>query len=496
MKKTFIYLFSILMMATVVGCNPKNTPSEPSGTDTTNVDTGKTNFGPVVEATFPMKHIIEEFTGEDCGYCPYGMDCVSEFMGNDQNWILLMHHAGYDDDHFTIAGSKKISKKLGVNGAPTISVDRNKNIYNKSLTFHPGYLPNVNKSKIATETYVSTVIQNNYDAASRQLTVTVSGQIGKAVDSIELMLTVVVKESGMIDYQADYYNTYEGWQEFRHVSAARVFLTDPFGDKIQPTQDKDGRLLYTAEYTTTLNDAWVADNCAVVAFVSEGLKPIVQVEEQPVVAGTQGGRDIEHEGITAVPVSENYPEPDNGNGPFDYYTDADNIAFNVSYARYTPYSNYGFNFWQMMAYNENITINCENTQCVPFAYIYIFTETTQTAIPTGEYPINGTMQPGTVWAGYRDDSKYEVDGSVLYFTSKTYFEQNYLVPAAKWLIASGTLTVRENGWTLTGTTRGGKTVSMSGGAIQNGGRAQAPARMIQNRPMGFEGEFKRLSFVK
>lgn len=492
MKKSFIYLFSILMMATVVGCNPKNTPSEPEGqpTDTTNQPTL-----PVVEATFPMKHIIEEFTGQDCGYCPSGMEYTHEFMGADPNWILVMHHSGYKDDHFTIAGSSKVCSKLKVNGAPTISVDRNKNIYNKSLTFHPGYLPNVNKSKIATETYVSTVIANTYDAASRQLTVTVTGQVGKA-DAPELFLTVIVKESGMVDYQADYNHTYEGWQEFRHIAAARAFLTAALGDSIRLTQDKEGRLIYTAEYTTTLADSWNAENCAVIAFVAEGNMPIVQVEEKPVVEGTRGGSDIEFGGITAVPVGPNYPEPDNGNGPFDYYTEADNFNMTTSYAQYTPYTNYGFNFWQMMAYNESTTVNCENTQCVPFAYIYLFTETSQTAITPGEYPINGTMQPGTVWAGYRDDEHYEVDGSMFYLTSKSYFDQGYLVPAARWLIASGTLTVRENGWTLTGTTYGNKTISMSGSTIQNGGRAQAPARMIGNRPMGFESEFKRLSFVK
>lgn len=494
MKKSFIYLFSILMMVTVVGCEPKNTPNSPEDnpTDTTtNNDPSK----PVVEATFPMKHIIEEFTGQDCGYCPYGMDCVHSFMGTDTNWIVMMHHDGYKEDHFTIAGSSAICKKLGVSGAPTISIDRNKSIYNNSLTFHPGYLGNVNKNNIAKETYVSTVINNTYDAASRQLKVNVSGQVGKA-DAPQLMLTVIVKESGMIDYQADYYGSFEGWEEFRHISAARAFLTAGLGDSIKLTQDAEGRLLYNAEYTITLNDNWVAENCAVVAIVANGLKPIVQCEEKPVVAGTDGGRSIQHGGITAVPVSDNYPEPDNGYGPFDYFTAASTIPFTTSFAQYTPYAQYNFNYWQMMVYNDNLTINCENTTCIPFAYIYLFTETSQTTIPVGEYPINVTMEPGTVWAGFRNDEEYEISGSTLYFTSQAYFNQGYLVPAAEWLIASGTLTVTNTGWTLVGQTRGGKNINMQGGAIQNGGQSRVPARMVQNRPMGYDFEFKKLSVSK
>lgn len=487
MKKTFLYLLSIALMAGIAGCKPQNEPeSDKTGTDTT-----KTNFGPVKEATFPMKHIIEEFTGQDCRFCPYGMDCVSAFMNGDPNWILLMHHEGFSPDHFTVAGSKKICTKLNVSGAPNIAIDRKK-AYGKSIPFHPGYLPNVKKTKFATETYASCVIANEYDPATRQLKVTVSGQIGKAVDSIELKLTVVVKESGMIDYQADD-NTFEGWLEFRHVSAVRAFLTAPLGDKIELTQDAEGRLLYTAEYTTTLSDKWVADNCAVVAFVAEDFKPIVQVEEQPVVAGTQGGRDIEHGGVTPVPVSENYPEPDNGNGPMDYYTAADQIEFNYAKSQYQTYSNYGFNYWTIMAYNASLTINCENTVCVPFMYIYLFTETNQTTLPEGRYAIDSTMTPGTVWAGYRDDAEYEIGGTELYFTSKSYFDEGYLAPAAEWLIASGTLLIESDGWTLTGTTRGGKSVTCHmTGRIQNGSAAGSPARMMRNRPMSFDNEFKRL----
>ena len=50
--------------------------------------------GPIPES-FPKKHLIEEFTGQDCGYCPYGMDCVHDFAGNDSNWIVVLHHYGY-----------------------------------------------------------------------------------------------------------------------------------------------------------------------------------------------------------------------------------------------------------------------------------------------------------------------------------------------------------------------------------------------------------------
>ncbi|MBQ1874419.1 MAG: hypothetical protein II144_01850, partial [Paludibacteraceae bacterium] len=80
----------------------------------------------VIPESFPRKHLIEEFTGQSCGYCPYGMDCVHDFMANDTNYILVLHHYGFAADHFSVAGSKTITSALKVSGAPNITIDRAK----------------------------------------------------------------------------------------------------------------------------------------------------------------------------------------------------------------------------------------------------------------------------------------------------------------------------------------------------------------------------------
>ena len=117
----------------------------------------------------------------------------------------------------------------------------------------------------------------------------------------------------MIDTQADYYKTYEGWKEFCHTNAVRAFLSDAKGDAISITNQR-----YSTEYTLTLKDQWIAENCMVVAFLSEDFKPVIQVEQKPVVAGSKGGADIQHGGITAVPVADYYPEPSATAAPSDY----------------------------------------------------------------------------------------------------------------------------------------------------------------------------------
>ena len=428
-------------------------------------------FGEPIPASFPRKHLIEEFTGQGCGYCPYGMDCISEFMKDDPNFILLLHHSGYSSDHFTMAGSNTITSQLGVDGAPSVTIDRKatRTSGSNTIVFHPGYLPGTSKTQFAKETYASVCIDNQYNPETRKLTVTVSGALCKA-DYPALSLTVVIKESGMIDTQSDYYETFEGWSEFRHCNAVRAFLTNAKGNAVTVDETRH----YKAVYTTTLNAKWVPENCMVVAFLGESFKPIIQVEEAPVVAGTTGGADLEHGGITKVPVSDYYPEPNATKGPKDYSGNDEEV---LTYSAAWYESNANYTFWSLMSYNSSVTVKVNNINCVPFTYIYFFTEPGVTTIQPGTYEFNTSELPGSAYAGYRDDEQSQLGGSEFYFTNKSYFNQGYLVPKAEWLIVDGTLTITETGWTVTGHARNGSEINLRGkGTIVNNGRAQAPKR--------------------
>ena len=428
---------------------------------------------PKIPDSFPKKHLIEEFTGQDCGYCPYGMDCVHDFMGNDANWIVILHHYGYQADHFSVSGSAKITSKLGVNGAPTITIDRaaTKTEDGKQTCFHPGYLPTVDKAQFETTTYASIQIENTYNASTDALKIHVSGALCKA-DAPKLKLTVLIKESGMKDYQADYYGSYEGWTEFRHANAVREFVTEPMGEELEIGADRR----YSVYYDIYLDDKWVPENCAVVAFLSEDFNPVVQAEWAPVVDGTKGGSDILHGGITPVPVPDYYPEPGSDIAPKNYSgKDADTLT--VAQAYYTPYSEYGFNYWQIMTYNSAKTFYVGNTSSMPFAYLYLFTSLDDKAIPVGTYQLDTTMAVGTAYAGFRDDEHMLIDGSTFYYISKSYFSQGYLVPAAQWLIVDGTLEITSSGWELIGHTRNGADIHLfSSKPITNKGLSSAPKK--------------------
>ena len=474
MKKSILFWVVCGLLISLTACEKKAEPQEPD---------------PIVFESFPKKHLIEEFTGQGCGYCPYGMDCVHEFIQNDTNWIVVLHHYGYQADNFSVAGSKTITNKLGVSGAPSIAIDRarTKSEAGSSVCFHPGYLPTVSATQFAESTYASIVLNNSYDAASRTLKVRVSGYVYKE-DAPELKLTLLVKESGMVDYQADFYKTYEGWKEFRHCNAVRAYLTAPLGDAISV----DSRYRYEAEYEVAISNKWVAENCAVVAVLAEDFKPVVQAEQKPVVSGTKGGADILHGGITAVPVEDYYPEPGTDIAPSTYSgQETDTLTTATGY--YQDYASYGFRYWQIQAFNANQTVTVDKTTCVPFAQLYVFTDLNAASIAPGTYPVNGTMKPGTVWAGYRDDEKMDIDGSMFYYTSKSYLTQGYLVPSAQWMIADGELEVTETGWELTGHARNGSAIHLVGSsAIKNGGKAQAPARVKAEKGKDKEKNIKKI----
>lgn len=426
-------------------------------------------YGPIPDS-FPKKHLIEEFTGQDCRYCPYGMNCISDFTANDTNFIVVLHHYGYKQDHFTVSGSKTITNTLGVSGAPSMTIDRakTKTEDGSQTVFHPGYLPKTEKAQFTTTTYASVEIENNYDAANRQLNIKVSGALATQ-DYPALFLTVLVKESGMVDYQSDYYYSFEGWEEFRHTNAVRAFLTDAKGDEVSVKKNR-----YSTEYTLVLDENWVAENCMVVAFLSEEFKPVVQAAEKPAVAGTKGGADIEHGGIKAVPVSDFYPEPSATAAPKDYSgVDADSISYALVYSELVG----NLKEWVIMAYEENANVKVGGTRCVPFTYIYLYTEASATEIATGTYELNNSRTAGAALAGYRDDAQQQIDGSIFYYTSRNYLKQGYLDPRTTWLITDGTVTLTEEGWEVVGHARNGSDIHIVGTTPVEYYQGNAPAKL-------------------
>ncbi len=245
-----------------------------------------------VPMSFPRKYLLEHFTGDGCGNCPEGMAAMVEYTQNVSTpCIWVSHHYGYNEDEYTISESAKIAKAIAVSGAPNLGVNRTK-IMGTAIAFHPAYLAKEGMTEyIATKcestAEASVVINHTYDTVTRELNVTVSGQVANA-EVTEYLLTVLIKENGLVGKQADYSASWKkaGYKEFLHPCIVRDLLcADALGDKVAVENQA-----YGATYTFTMPNNWVAENCCIVAYITPtSKKPIINAEEVPVVEGTDGG---------------------------------------------------------------------------------------------------------------------------------------------------------------------------------------------------------------
>ena len=251
-------------------------------------------FAQDVPASFPRKFVVEHFTGDGCGYCPGGMYAIEDYIVNkNPSTIWISHHYGYNTDEYTISESSRIGKMLGVQGAPNMALNRASQ--EVGLAFHPGYLPEINISD-DTVAEASVVINHNYNAETRQLDVTVSGQVANA-DVKSYLLTVIIKENRLVGKQADYTYSWKTspWKEYMHARVIRdVLSADAFGDTVYVENQA-----YSKTLTYTVSEDWVAENCCVVAYLTPiNKKPIINAEQAPLIAGTTGGEQYYPYGIT------------------------------------------------------------------------------------------------------------------------------------------------------------------------------------------------------
>lgn len=428
-----------------------------------------------VGQTYKRVQLIEHFTGAECGYCPMGMDYIYEEYSKDpDNMVWVSNHYGFGSDEYSIKGSTTIGEKLDVTGAPSISINRYK--YTNSAegikneqNYHPYVTSAVLKKQEKTATSC-VELERTYDAATRKLHVKA---IMKTTDEAVtgFMLTLGVTESGMLGAQADYIGSWEGWKEFTHTHTIRVYATAALGDTIS-LKNRTA----VAEYDIDLDEKWVADNCEIVAWITEidTYYPVLNAAKLPVVEDTKGGEDIKHGGVTMVPVPDSYPE----NG-----APKDNIVFKTKAV--TPKTGY------IVLKLESDTVIGTSNYGNLFPRIQLFIGANADTIAHGTYNVSSELTPTTVHAGYRDDEKFETGGSCLY-SCFTYNGKVYL--GYMWYVAAGTITVTAEGVTIDITTKNGSAFHGSYAGDINATAAAAPKKApMQIKPlymMMAEGEPK------
>ena len=379
-----------------------------------------------IPASFPRKFLLEQFTAQSCGNCPYGMLCIAEAMAQDSGqYIWVAHHFGFAADEYTISESRNICNLLGISGAPIVSLNRTKQKINEinQLTFHPAYLPS-NEIEIVDSltSPVSVVIDRTYDPATRTVNLTVSGQVADPAIKT-LKINALIKENAIVGTQTDYnfaWGETKQWREYLHMATARDFFSAALGDEVKVENQA-----YSKSYTMTIDSNWVDTNCTIVAYVTKTANvPVLNAEQAPLVEGTQGGEQFKPYGIT----QDAKPKSTILFSDLAISKVADNImqVILVSNQNVRP-DNSGF------AYGT----------CKPVGLLYVVT--TDNQLKPGTYPILNDYSANSVIAGFRVDEMGSISGSLLLYSPTSYIQAGQIFPAAMWRLLSGTLTVTEDG---------------------------------------------------
>lgn len=384
----------------------------------------------VVPTFFPRKFLLEHFTSANCNQCPMGMKYIVEYLDRQTTpYIWVSHHAVYGTDEYTIPASNTIAMNyLGMNSVPSVVFNRTKQ--DGLLVIGAWDIENlvVEDDTIAE---ASVMIEHQYDAATRRLDITVSGQVAN-MDRTAYLLSILIKENGLVGKQEDAYCSWKGkkWKEYMHPRVVRDFVTATFGDTVRV---ENQAYSYSASYV--VNDEWVAENCCVVAYLTPLEKaPVINAEQVALVAGTEGGEQYEHYGITE------------GAGP------SENISFDNLQVKKVAYNQLELTF------TSTKTMKTYAGICKQVGLVYV--NTPFDILSVGTYPIQDGNEMGSISAGYRIDEEETLGGSRLVYSLSSDLKEGIITPIHMWRMSSGKMIIDPDGnISLVFTTYNGTTVS-------------------------------------
>ena len=369
-----------------------------------------------VPTFFPRKFLLEHFTSANCNQCPMGMKYITEYLDKQTTpYIWVSHHAVYGTDEYTIPASNTIAiNYFGMNTVPSVVFNRSKQ--DGLMVIGAWDVENL-VVKDDTLAEASVVIDHQFDATTRRLDVTVSGQVANT-DRQEYLLSILIKENGLVGRQEDAYCSWKGakWKEYMHPRVVRDMVTATFGDTVKVENQAYN---YTTSYI--IDEAWVPENCCVVAYLTPLEKsPVINAEQAPLVAGTEGGEQYGPYGITE------------GKGP--------NTSISFDSVRVTRLSNGQL---EMMLTSSKTIKTSYFGICKQVGYVCVNTE--DRVLQPGVYPIVEGNADGTITAGYRVDEEETLGGSRLFYAVSADLKDGIVTPIHMWRMSSGEMTLDAEG---------------------------------------------------
>jgi hypothetical protein len=221
--------------------------------------------------------LLENTTGDMCSNCPAGHDYIEKAMkevGEDK-FIWMAHHAGYNAGKYTSNQSDTVARifyNTQMTYAPGLMINRT-NLLSVGVTTsgEPGgpiFSVNEVASRGMLDEYfrlmqsdmspIALDVQHNFDAATRNLSVTVKGDIlVELANRSTLALGIAILEDNLEGTQAGIAGKY------MHSHVCRDAMTSILGTLVKGDSNT-----FECTYSKALNAKFVPENVSIVVWVA------------------------------------------------------------------------------------------------------------------------------------------------------------------------------------------------------------------------------------
>ena len=213
--------------------------------------------------------VLEQFTTENCGYCPGVLGIIEAHLDVNPNFIIMSHHAGYGTDWLTI--DENVAHEEFYNGsifAPAGMFDRHYNGLDNDSdgntdpgpVFWDGATYGTDMIDERSEIPAFVTVNINGTNVDGELTLTVSGDF-LAEYSQTIGVSLWITEDGITtENQSGASGTWT------HRFTTRDAISARLGDEIESVTGSGDS--YSQEYTFTVDPSWDIDQLYLVAMVN------------------------------------------------------------------------------------------------------------------------------------------------------------------------------------------------------------------------------------
>lgn len=188
-------------------------------------------------STSPMNKsvVLEEFTGQGCGYCPDGQKICNEILAqNEGRFFPINIHGGYTSRaEMQCDDAKTIQSHYGVSGVPAGLINRGFGVENR------GYWKSKTMQVLAEPANVNVAAKGSIESATRTLNLKVQLYYTANSDQPTNFLSIAMLQNNI---EADQNNGHTNPSQslpngkYNHMHILRdIINADVWGDEVSPT---------------------------------------------------------------------------------------------------------------------------------------------------------------------------------------------------------------------------------------------------------------------